>query len=106
MENHRRPGFAGKSCKEIPHPIGNGGFLFDSFPALIGIALFLRTTMGVPVFFRQVRPGLKGRPFTIYKFRTMNNCCDQDGCLLPDAERLTRLGRLLRKTSMDALPEL
>jgi sugar transferase EpsL len=75
-------------------------------PVCCLVALAIWVVHGKPVFFRQVRPGLRGVPFRIYKFCTMNNCCDQDGCLLPDAERLTRLGRLLRKTSMDELPEL
>src|ERR1039458_6803766 len=62
--------------------------------------------MGSPVFFRQRRPGLGGRPFPIYKFRTMNQAPDAQGSLLPDAQRLTRFGRFLRSTSLDELPEL
>ena len=64
------------------------------------LALAIRLTMGSPVLFRQARPGLGGRPFTILKFRTMRS---GDG---PDAERLTRLGRFMRQTSLDELPEL
>jgi len=56
--------------------------------------------------FKQKRPGLHGKPFTIYKFRTMTDERDGNGALLPDGERLTRIGRFLRKTSMDELPEL
>ena len=74
-------------------------------PVLIAIATILRITIGSPVFFRQMRPGLHSRPFAIYKFRTMTDVLDEDGNLLPDSERLTRLGRFLRKTSMDELPE-
>jgi lipopolysaccharide/colanic/teichoic acid biosynthesis glycosyltransferase len=58
------------------------------------------------VFFRQQRAGLRGESFTIVKFRTMNNSCDAPGRLLPDAQRLTRWGRVLRSTSLDELPEL
>ena len=58
------------------------------------------------MFFRQVRPGLNGQPFTIFKFRTMTDERDADGSLLSDAERLADFGRFLRKTSLDELPEL
>lgn len=75
-------------------------------PLLVLIGFLIRLKIGSPVFFRQVRPGLRGRPFTIYKFRTMTGERGKDGNLLPDSERLTRLGRFLRKTSMDELPEL
>ena len=75
-------------------------------PALIFIGFLVRLKIGSPVLFRQVRPGLHGRPFTIYKFRTMTDERGGNGNLLPDGERLTRLGRFLRKTSMDELPEL
>ncbi len=75
-------------------------------PLLIGITIAIYTTMGRPVFFRQTRPGIHGKPFRLIKFCTMTNGCDTDGCLLPDCERLTRLGRWLRSTSMDELPEL
>lgn len=75
-------------------------------PLLLVLALLVRAAHGTPVLFRQQRPGYKGRPFTIYKFRTMTNRTGPDGSLLPDAERLTRLGRFLRSTSLDELPEL
>ena len=75
-------------------------------PCLIVIWFLVRLTLGAPALFRQVRPGLYGRPFTIYKFRTMTDEQDKDGKLLPDGERLTPFGRFLRKTSMDELPEL
>ena len=70
------------------------------------IAVWVRIRIGTPVLFRQVRPGLHGGPFVIYKFRTMTDERDEDGNLLPDGERLTSLGRFLRKTSLDELPEL
>jgi len=70
------------------------------------LALFLRVQLGAPVFFRQQRPGLAGRPFTILKFRTMTDARNAKGNLLPDAERLPAFGRFLRSTSLDELPEL
>ncbi len=76
------------------------------FPVLTMAALLVRITLGSPVLFRQMRPGMQGKPFELYKFRTMNNKCDLEGNLLPDAERLTKFGRLLRSTSIDELPEL
>ncbi|WP_338834333.1 putative sugar transferase EpsL [Moorella humiferrea] len=75
-------------------------------PLLILIALLVRVNMGAPVLFRQERPGLHGRPFILYKFRTMRDLRDDEGRLLPDEMRLTRLGRILRSTSLDELPEL
>src|SRR5690606_38784418 len=75
-------------------------------PVMVGIAIAILITMGRPVIFKQVRPGLQGRPFTMYKFRTMTDARDHEGKLLPDAERLTKLGRFLRSTSLDELPEV
>ncbi|ABA88775.1 undecaprenyl-phosphate glycosylphosphotransferase [Syntrophotalea carbinolica DSM 2380] len=75
-------------------------------PLLSGVWLLVRWKLGKPVFFRQVRPGLNERPFTLYKFRTMSMDRDNDGNLLPDGARLTSLGRILRNTSLDELPEL
>ena len=74
---------------------------------LLGVtALAIRLALGGPVIFAHRRPGRHGRPFTLYKFRTMSGARGADGELLPDRERLTRLGRLLRRTSLDELPEL
>jgi len=75
-------------------------------PILVILALTIRFRMGSPIFFRQERPGLAGRSFVIYKFRTMREANDAAGCPLPDSSRLTRLGRFLRSTSLDELPEL
>jgi len=75
-------------------------------PLLAGIAALARLLLGSPVFVRQLRPGLHGRPFTLLKFRTMTEARDPVGNLLPDEQRLTRLGRFLRRTSLDELPEL
>src|SRR5262249_44081260 len=66
----------------------------------------VRSELGSPVLFRQRRPGLHGRPFTILKFRTMTDARGVDGILRPDSERLTQFGRLLRSTSLDELPEI
>ncbi|MEC1672962.1 sugar transferase [Bacillus mojavensis] len=66
----------------------------------------VRLKIGSPVFFKQVRPGLGGKPFTLYKFRTMTEERDSEGNLLPDAVRLTKTGRLIRKLSIDELPQL
>jgi sugar transferase EpsL len=74
---------------------------------MIGVIAFLVwLKLGAPVLFRQPRPGLHGRIFTLYKFRTMTDARDAQGNLLPDAERMTPLGRFLRTTSLDELPEL
>jgi Sugar transferases involved in lipopolysaccharide synthesis len=75
-------------------------------PVMGLIALAVWRTMGRPVLFRQVRPGLHGKPFVMYKFRTMRDLRDAEGNLLPDEARLTPFGRWLRATSLDELPEL
>lgn len=75
-------------------------------PLLLLIAIVVRIQMGPPTIFKQTRPGYKGKLFSVYKFRTMTDDRDEAGGLLPDAVRLTRLGRLLRSFSLDELPEL
>lgn len=75
-------------------------------PVLIVLMLLVCACMGVPVFFRQARPGLHGDSFNMVKFRTMSEATDRSGSPLPDAKRLTRLGRFLRTTSLDELSEL
>jgi len=75
-------------------------------PVFALVALAVRASLGSPVIFKQRRPGMHERPFTLYKFRTMRDARDAQGALLPDARRLTRLGAFLRATSLDELPEL
>lgn len=75
-------------------------------PLIILLGLLVLVTFGPPIIFRQLRPGFKGRPFQIYKFRTMTEGTDPQGNPLPDSVRLTALGRVMRSTSLDELPEL
>ncbi len=75
-------------------------------PLLVGVALAVARDMGRPVLFRQTRPGRDGKLFEIIKFRTMRDAYDAAGVPLPDAERLTKLGEFLRRSSLDELPEL
>lgn len=75
-------------------------------PILLIVAVLVRTKLGSPVIFKQERPGLHGKVFTLYKFRTMTDAKDENGDFLPDEVRLTKFGKLLRSTSLDELPEL
>lgn len=75
-------------------------------PFIIILAVFVKIKLGSPVFFTQERPGKGGRPFKMYKFRTMTDKRDEKGSLLPDHERMTPFGTWLRSTSLDELPEL
>jgi len=75
-------------------------------PIIFVVAAVIRLNIGSPVLFRQTRPGLNGKPFDVMKFRTMNSSVDSTGEPLPDEERLTRLGAILRKLSLDELPQL
>lgn len=80
--------------------------LVFSAPFIAILALVVRGGLGSPVFFRQVRPGLHGKPFSLYKLRTMIELRDANGNLLPDELRLTPLGKFIRRTSLDELPQL
>lgn len=75
-------------------------------PLYVFIAYKVKKNLGSPVLFRQIRPGLNGKPFEMIKFRTMKDAVDSQGNPLPDAERLTDFGKMLRATSLDELPEL
>ena len=75
-------------------------------PALLLLMLLVRFKLGSPIFFTQARPGLNGKPFTMYKFRTMTDERDAEGNLLPDALRLTGFGKFIRSTSLDEVPAL
>ena len=85
--------------------VSAGVLLVFSLPIVI-LMILVRVKLGSPIFFRQDRPGLGGKTFRMVKFRTMTDARHPDGTLKPDAERLTRFGRLLRSTSLDELPEL
>jgi lipopolysaccharide/colanic/teichoic acid biosynthesis glycosyltransferase len=92
--------------KRIFDLLATGLGLLVISPVLLMIALLIRILHGKPILFRQKRPGYKGQPFFVYKFRTMNDRHAPGGSLLPDAERITSLGRFLRTLSLDELPEL
>jgi len=86
--------------------VGAGIALLLLSPVIAVTAIAVLVRLGRPIFFRQRRPGLDGRPFGMIKFRTMTNARGPDGELLPDSERLPRFGTFLRSTSLDELPEL
>lgn len=81
------------------------GFILCFWWLYILVAILVKRKLGSPVIFKQQRPGLNGKIFTMYKFRTMTDAKDKDGKLLSDAERLPRFGKLLRATSLDEIPE-
>ncbi len=83
-----------------------GVALILALPIMALLSVLIRLRLGKPVLFRQERPGRFGRPFVLYKFRSMLDARNSDGELLPDEQRLTRFGRFLRASSLDELPEL
>lgn len=103
MNRRRRVGLAAKRGIDV---VGALAGLIALSPVLAWTAVAVALTMGRPILFRQVRPGLHGRPFTIVKFRTMRSPRRDEVWYLTDEQRLTRLGRFLRATSIDELPEL
>ncbi len=101
-EGGSRPGFWGRFIDLCGVMAG----LFVAAPLMAAVSIAIRLRMRGPVLFRQARAGLDGHPFVLYKFRTMTDARDCGGALLPDSQRLTRLGRFLRRTSLDELPQL
>ena len=92
-----------KRCVDLL--FAGAAFVLFALPLLV-LAILIRVHLGRPVLFRQFRPGLGGRPFELVKFRTMTDTRGSDGELLSDGQRLTSLGRFMRSTSLDELPEL
>jgi lipopolysaccharide/colanic/teichoic acid biosynthesis glycosyltransferase len=93
-------------AKRIMDVVVSAIALVLALPLLCVLSLLVRVRLGSPVLFRQQRPGLRGKPFDMLKFRTMTDARDARGELLPDADRLTPFGSWLRRTSLDELPEL
>ena len=94
-----------KYFKRILDIICSLGFILCFWWLYILVAILVKRKLGSPVIFKQQRPGLYGKIFTMYKFRSMTDAKDKDGKLLSDAERLPRFGKLLRATSLDEIPE-
>lgn len=94
-----------KSIKRLADILIAGAALVFLSPIMVATACLIRLTLGSPVIFRQRRAGFLGRPFDMTKFRTMTDERDEHGTLLPDSQRLTRLGAFIRKTSIDELPQ-
>ena len=98
--------FSYAACKNILDVFASLVALVLLFPLFLLVYLVALSQHGSPVFFTQIRAGLHGKPFRMYKFRSMNNARSLNGMLMPDAQRLTPFGRWLRATSIDELPEL
>jgi len=92
--------------KRLMDILGATAALLLTAPLLVLVAVLVRATLGRPVLYKQMRPGLYGKPFQMLKFRTMTDTRDDAGKLLPDSARLGAVGRFLRATSLDELPEL
>ena len=97
---------APRTAKRLLDLVGALAVLLVAAPVLVIVALLVWTRIGRPILFTQERPGLHGRMFRLFKFRTMANLVDASGRLLPDAERLTSFGKFLRRSSLDELPQL
>lgn len=105
-QGHLTNGHNGMSMKRLFDIVISFSLLALLTIPMLGLSLLIRSRLGSPVLFKQVRPGLHGKPFVMVKFRTMTDQRDSQGLLLPDAQRLTAFGRFLRSTSLDELPEL
>jgi len=103
---HKENKARGKFWKRTIDLVAGSLALVVLMPVMAIIYTVIRVSMGAPVVYRQARPGLGGRVFVIYKFRTMTEALDGNGLRQSDERRLTRTGRLLRRTSLDELPEL
>lgn len=101
-----RSGFYRRHGKRALDLILTAAGLMVVWPVLVLVALLVRFRLGAPVLFSHLRPGFRGKPFRLYKFRSMTDATDAQGNLRPDAERLPPFGRLLRASSLDELPEL
>lgn len=105
MEGHKK-GFYEKYIKRLLDFCCALIALIMLSPVMLVVALLVRVKLGAPVIFTQNRPGLNGKIFKLYKFRSMSDARDSEGNLLPDEDRLGRFGKMLRSTSLDELPEL
>ncbi|MFW3644021.1 sugar transferase [Staphylococcus caprae] len=85
--------------------VSSSGLILSS-PIILGASILIAKKLGKPVLFKQTRPGQYGKPFQIYKFRTMTDAKDENGELLPDEQRMTPVGRFIRNSSIDELPQL
>lgn len=99
-------GIYSRIIKRILDILISGVVLLLFWWVFVILALIVRVNLGAPVLFTQDRPGKDGKIFKLYKFRSMSNAKDKDGNLLPDKDRLSKFGKLLRSTSLDELPEL
>lgn len=106
MKNKRKKGFYEKYIKALQDVFLASVALIFLSPILLIVAILVRIKLGAPVIFKQERAGKNGKPFYMYKFRSMSDQRDENGELLPDEQRLGKFGKLLRSTSLDELPSL
>lgn len=105
QNDSRRPSAAVRAKRAVDIAVASAAVVL-ALPVLLVVALLVWMGMGRPILFVQERPGLHGKPFRLYKFRTMRNAVDASGRPLTDEQRLTSLGRFLRRMSLDELPQL
>ncbi len=106
MAEKQKKGFYEKYIKVVQDVILAAVALIVLCPVLLVLAVLVRTKLGAPVIFKQERAGKNGKPYYMYKFRSMSDKRDENGELLPDEQRLGRFGKILRSTSLDELPSL